>query len=208
MCSPAHQSVVSTFREQTHFHLVCYIMLDEKELATRPIVQESVQHNARVSSPFGNHRLSPQYLRVIFLVPCQATANMHLATDGLEYPRSHSLLVRGSRRYTWSGILAWLHLLLLGYGCCFRSHLRAQGGEQPQGLFLSAFRGPLGWRPVRRVDVIHPYVDLVLRAVQGVEVAFQVSRHVLIGWRRWHGMERPCAWETVGSLARRNSAGC
>ena len=103
-------------------------MLDETELVIRPIVQESVQHNARVSAPFviSLHLSHLPGSNAAYLL---LNANMHFATDGLEHARTHSVALRCRRRDLGFGILAWFHLLHLWHGNRFHPYLRSESGE-------------------------------------------------------------------------------
>jgi hypothetical protein len=96
-------------------------MLDERELATRPIVQDSVQHNARVSHPLPLPKPTAPLRPYIRL----SRADMHLATDGLEHSGTHSLALRCRRWNAGLGVISWFHLLHHRHGRRLCAHLHA-----------------------------------------------------------------------------------
>lgn len=137
--------------------------LDERELAIHPIVTESVQHNARVS-PFTCVQ-DPPYRDVY---PYDFKADMRLATDRLEHSCPDCVAVRSRRWNSGFGIVAGLRVLLPRHSDCLLAHLLAQGRPKGGGVLFQALLGPLGGRHVRRSDVVCPYVDVVLRTLQGL----------------------------------------
>jgi hypothetical protein len=132
-------------------------MIDERELVIRPIVPESMQHNARVSQAYS----SPQRHKSLSQTPLLT----HITLDSLKHSLSDRLAVRRRRWYPGTGIVSRLRILLHWHRSRFWAYLLAQGRQYSKGLFLPAYRRSLGGRYVWWTDVVCAYVDAVLWAV-------------------------------------------
>lgn len=137
-------------------------MLDERQLALKPIVGESVGHNARVSilltlaiMPF--HSLPSQKRYII----CQSLT--HKISDRLQHPKPNSIALRCRRRNAGPGIPARVLLLLRGHGYRLPTHVLSQSEGRRQRLLFPALGRFLDRRSVRRLDEFRAHLDGFLR---------------------------------------------
>lgn len=154
-------------------------MLDERELIVRPIVPESVQHNARVSENICSAHPSLLTQHVFYPVYTPLLTTLLSTTDRLQHPRPDSFTLRRRRRHSGSGILVGLYLLLSRHGAGLGVDFRAQGRAEHISVLFPTSGRSLGWRSLRRPYVVRAHVDVVLRAVQGVRqsLCYLASQH-------------------------------
>lgn len=113
-------------------------MLDERQLALKPIVGESVGHNARVSA----HNICSACWES--LRQCKAFAS-NVTTqltgrylDCLQHPCFDRVTLRRGRRYSGPGIIAWILLLLRRHRHCLIARLLAESERRRECVLLSA----------------------------------------------------------------------
>lgn len=140
-------------------------MLDERQLALKPIVGESVGHNARVSL-YPVHL--PSSLPTILPRPSVTRPLMHKAADSLQHPRPNSIPLRRRRRNSRPGVPTWLLLLLHRHGHRVSPHILAQSQRRRERLLFPTTGRFLDRRFVRRLDEFRAYLDGVLRSLQGL----------------------------------------
>lgn len=101
-------------------------MIDERELAINPIVQESVQHNTQVIP----HPLSP----------LQIPTNPYSLTGHIQHPKPQRLPLRHRLGYPGAGVLPRLRLLPARYHRREHAHLLPAGQIPPRALFSESPR--------------------------------------------------------------------
>lgn len=124
-------------------------MLDERELQIHPIVQDSVQHNARVCELFP-HLLPQQPLTV--------------STDHLEHPQPDRLALRRRRRHARPRVVPGLRVLPRRHPPHLRSDIHLAHEFQTGGFLLQTRKRDVDGRLVRRTKQLRADVDTGLWA--------------------------------------------
>lgn len=99
-------------------------MINERELAINPIVQESVQHNTQVKLPFPT----------LSLAPAQLTKHI-IFTDNLQHPLPNRLPIRRRLRNPRPRIISRLFILSRRKPPRFCPHLRLLSGKATEKIF-------------------------------------------------------------------------
>jgi len=136
-------------------------MLDERQLALKPIVGESVGHNARVSilltlASMLFHSLPSQKCYII----CHSLTRKVL--DRLQHPKPNSIALRCRRRNTGPGIPTRLLLLLRRHGYRLPTHVLSQSEGRRQRLLLPTLGRFLDRRSVRWPNEFRAHLDSFL----------------------------------------------
>lgn len=118
---------------KTSTALTTITMINERELAINPVVQESVQHNIQVIFP------PPQQPAIPFATPIANPLPRRPLTkpptDNLQHPLPNRLLIRRRFRNPRTRIIPRLPLLPRRELCCFCPHLCLIGRKATDEIF-------------------------------------------------------------------------
>ena len=133
-------------------HLLTLIMPTERELAISPIVQESVQHNTRVS----------------LLYSFTTNTSLHSFPGHLKYPLPDSLSFWRCLWHSRSRVVFRLCLLPPGDFLCVSINLGIAGQGEARAVFPRATVGAVGRRCAWRWHELCLNLDSVLRTCEGI----------------------------------------
>ena len=133
-------------------HLLTPIMPTEHELAISPIVQESVQHNTRVSLPYS----------------LTTNTSLHSFPGHLKYPLPNSLSFWCCLWHSRSRVVFGLCLLPPGDILCVGINLGIAGQGETRAIFPRATVGAVGRRCAWRWHELCLDLDFVLWTCEGI----------------------------------------